>query len=525
VRSDAPLFSLLRTGVPEITVYGEVVVTQDRRVLFQTSDALGEYPARSLLKPFQFLATGLVEPDLKPWHVTAMGSVSATEEQVRTIRQWFENDRSILMELNKVPASFPMDEKNRVHLKESRQGPEQWYHTCLCKHAAILEACRKNNWPTDSYLESTHPFHQQLTQKLAQWLGSRDRSHVIDGCGLPSPVFVTSELATLFENLIRAAPNSAEWIVANAMMTNAEWIGGPKRVDTRHMLANPGRLVAKEGADGLWGLGAMAKGSVNGPVGILVKISAGFYPELAALAVAPILQALGLKPSADVPRGQEIRYHFEPMFRRRARTWDLSPVVNESIAVWPGDVGYERIVSLDTDTGNHLTRSAVKTTLHVGTHAEGLNHFEAKVSGIDQAVLDRYWGPCQVIRVEKAENTSITVSDIESRVLLAKRILFATGTFPDPIRFNEDFVSLSVELIEWLGERGVLLVGIDTPSIDPFSSKTLSAHKATTAFKMGILEGLVLTDVAEGVYDLSAIPLKWEKDDASPVRVALRELR
>jgi arylformamidase len=105
-------------------------------------------------------------------------------------------------------------------------------------------------------------------------------------------------------------------------------------------------------------------------------------------------------------------------------------------------------------------------------------------------------------------------------------VLFKTGSFPDPERFDADFVAFSPELIAWLLERGVVLVGIDTPSVDPFSSKTLPSHHGTRSGPgMAILEGLELTGVEPGCYELCALPLRIEGADASPVRAALWPLR
>ena len=101
-------------------------------------------------------------------------------------------------------------------------------------------------------------------------------------------------------------------------------------------------------------------------------------------------------------------------------------------------------------------------------------------------------------------------------------MLLATGTFPDPHVFNEDFAALAPELIIVLARAGVRLIGVDTPSIDPFASEDLPAHHTVLAHDLAILEGLVLTDVPEGVYELIALPLKLVGFDASPVRAVLR---
>jgi arylformamidase len=105
-----------------------------------------------------------------------------------------------------------------------------------------------------------------------------------------------------------------------------------------------------------------------------------------------------------------------------------------------------------------------------------------------------------------------------------ERVLLRTGTFPDTDHFREDFAALSPELVDHLHNCGVRLIGIDTPSVDPFDSKELPAHKRFLEHDMAILEGLVLSGVPEGRYELIALPLRLVGFDASPVRAILRTL-
>ena len=94
-------------------------------------------------------------------------------------------------------------------------------------------------------------------------------------------------------------------------------------------------------------------------------------------------------------------------------------------------------------------------------------------------------------------------------------------SYPDSRKFNPDFNALSKDLIEYLVERGVRLIGIDTPSFDPFDSKDLPAHHATISSRLALLEGIDLSEVEPGSYTLISLPLKIEKGDGSPVRAVL----
>ncbi|HEX9795070.1 MAG TPA: cyclase family protein [Planctomycetota bacterium] len=202
------------------------------------------------------------------------------------------------------------------------------------------------------------------------------------------------------------------------------------------------------------------------------------------------------------------------------RLIDISPLVSARIAVWPGDVPYGRQVSLAIAAGANIDLSAITTTVHVGAHADAPSHYVAGGEDIAGRALDRYFGPCQVMRVELPRGARIRPEHLPGPIE-APRLLLHTGSFPDPADFNEDFNSFAPELVAFANERGVQLVGIDTPSIDPFADKVLKSHAAVAARDMAVLEGLVLAHVPSGRYTLVALPLRLEGADASPVRAAL----
>ncbi|MCB1044615.1 MAG: cyclase family protein [Acidobacteria bacterium] len=200
--------------------------------------------------------------------------------------------------------------------------------------------------------------------------------------------------------------------------------------------------------------------------------------------------------------------------------YDITPPVTSDLGVFPGDVPYRRQISLDFNKGDHLLLSSIESTLHLGAHADGPNHYDPKGTGIGERQLDPYLGSCQVIRVHIAQGTRVMPEDVKTPIT-EKRVLIDTGSFPNPDRWNSDFCALSPEWVDQLGAKGVLLVGIDTPSIDPESAKVLLSHHAVAKHRMAILEGLVLKRVPEGVYTLCAPPLKLMEADASPVRALL----
>jgi arylformamidase len=199
---------------------------------------------------------------------------------------------------------------------------------------------------------------------------------------------------------------------------------------------------------------------------------------------------------------------------------DISPPLHPGIAVWPGDTPMSRQVLVDFEGGGNLELSTLRSTVHLGAHADAPSHYAAGAPDIAGRALDRYYGPCQVVVVDVARGARIQPEDLRVDIT-APRVLLRTGTSPNPDAFNEDFAALSPALVAHLHERGVHLIGIDTPSVDPFSSKALESHQAIAERDMAVLEGLVLSHVDPGPYTLVALPLRLVGFDASPVRAAL----
>lgn len=205
----------------------------------------------------------------------------------------------------------------------------------------------------------------------------------------------------------------------------------------------------------------------------------------------------------------------------KAILFDISPEISPELAVFPGDTVFSRNVLMDCQKGDHIGLSSFTTTPHLGAHVDAPNHYHARGVGISERSLDYYYGTCQVIEVNIPRHHRISVADLQGKKITAERVLFKTNSFPDPNHWNKDFNSLSPELVDELVKNKVILVGIDTPSIDLSEDKVLSSHLKVFEHDLAILEGIVLTDVPEGHYTLCALPLKMKGMDASPVRAVL----
>ncbi|MFH0981495.1 MAG: cyclase family protein [Planctomycetota bacterium] len=201
--------------------------------------------------------------------------------------------------------------------------------------------------------------------------------------------------------------------------------------------------------------------------------------------------------------------------------YDITPPLSELLKVWPGDAPLKREIHTDIKAGDEVTSSALHATAHLGAHADAPSHVGRYGRSIDLQSLELYLGPCQVICVPGRPGESIT-SVLVQQPIRAPRVLFATGTYPDPTVFNEDFAAFAPELIDWLHAQRVRLVGIDTPSLDLYAAHDLPVHHRLVRYDMAGLEGLRLEGIPEGLYELIALPLKLVGFDASPVRAILR---
>ena len=206
------------------------------------------------------------------------------------------------------------------------------------------------------------------------------------------------------------------------------------------------------------------------------------------------------------------------------RLWDISQRLGARTPLWPGepDLLVKRNVELGPDCPVNI--GELRTPLHAGTHADAPLHYSNQ--GVDSAgsSLEAYIGPCVVTDVRHA-GERVEVADCDWDALSgATRVLFRTyERFPHDV-WDENFKAIAPEVVALLRDAGSVLIGVDTPSLDPQTSKTMDAHHEVLAGDMRILEGLVLDHVPAGKYELIALPLALEGADASPVRAILREI-
>ena len=207
------------------------------------------------------------------------------------------------------------------------------------------------------------------------------------------------------------------------------------------------------------------------------------------------------------------------------RLWDISPPVHAHSPVFPGDARYEQRWAATIAPGCPVNVSTITLSPHTGAHADAPLHYDAEGATVGALDLSPFLGPCRVIHAIGV-SPLVEWQHLEHAIdaQLPPRVLVRTYLRMPIDRFDDALPAYAPQTIERLADRGVLLVGIDSASIDPAPSKSLDSHQVIRRRGLRVLENLVLDDVPEGDYELIALPLKLITADASPVRAVLRAL-
>lgn len=204
--------------------------------------------------------------------------------------------------------------------------------------------------------------------------------------------------------------------------------------------------------------------------------------------------------------------------------WDISAPVHAGSPVFPGDTPYSQQWCATLAPGCPVNVSAITLSPHVGSHADAPLHYDAQGAAIGAVALDAFIGPCRVVHAIGAGPLITWEHIAHAAHHLPPRVLVRTYERMPVDRWDGHLAAYAPETVERLADLGVVLIGIDTASIDPAESKTLDSHQVIRRRNLRVLENLVLDAVPEGDYELIALPLKLTTADASPVRAVLRAL-
>ena len=203
--------------------------------------------------------------------------------------------------------------------------------------------------------------------------------------------------------------------------------------------------------------------------------------------------------------------------------WDISPAVHAGTPVFPGDTPYRQQWCATIAPGCPVNVSAITLSPHVGAHADAPLHYDAGGAAIGELPLAPFLGPCRVVHaigcgpLVEWHHLAHALADLPPRLLVRT-------CAKAPTQWDAQLTGYAPDTIERLADLSVLLVGIDSASIDPADSKTLDGHQVVRRRGLRVLENLVLDAVPEGDYELIALPLRLTTADASPVRAVLRSL-
>jgi arylformamidase len=204
---------------------------------------------------------------------------------------------------------------------------------------------------------------------------------------------------------------------------------------------------------------------------------------------------------------------------------DVSLPVRSGMPVWPGDprVVVERTKSLER--GDEFNLTECHFSAHTGTHLDAPSHFLPSGAAIDELPLDAVLGPCLVVRIQ--DPAAVRVAELPARLRPGSRVLFQTDNSFKYIKldkFVENFVYISKEAAVVLAAARVRTVGIDYLSVGGFHRDLVTTHQVLLAAGIWIIEGLNLSAVEPGEYELACLPLKLVGADGAPARAALRRI-
>jgi arylformamidase len=201
---------------------------------------------------------------------------------------------------------------------------------------------------------------------------------------------------------------------------------------------------------------------------------------------------------------------------------DVTVPIRGGMVHWPGNPEVLVAQTEHLRRGDVATVSSLSLGVHTGTHVDAPVHFILDGAGVDSLPIDRLIGLARVLDMD--ELGRIRPDDLEDRDIRAgERILFKTrnSRFWRDDDFRPDYTCLTPEGARWLVERGVRTVGIDYLSVAPMDEAP-ETHQPLLAAGICVIEGLDLSSVDPGLYDLVCLPLRLEGLDGAPARVVLR---
>jgi arylformamidase len=201
---------------------------------------------------------------------------------------------------------------------------------------------------------------------------------------------------------------------------------------------------------------------------------------------------------------------------------DISSEVRVGTPEWPGDAPFECGWTMRIADGATVNLSRVGGSPHVGTHADAPLHVHDGWPATDLLPLEAFLGDALVLDVSDAPAGPLSLDMGDARLAGVERLLLRTGRGIAGGSFPVEWPVLDPRSAAALAERGLRLLGVDSPSVDGRHSTQLEVHHALFAGGAYVLENLDLRGVPDGRYELIALPQRLIGLDAAPVRAVLR---
>jgi arylformamidase len=206
--------------------------------------------------------------------------------------------------------------------------------------------------------------------------------------------------------------------------------------------------------------------------------------------------------------------------------FDVSVPLRNGMVHWPGDLPFERSLTLAIPKGDVCNLSQFSGSAHIGTHMDAPRHFIDGAATIETLPLDAVIGPARVIDIHDEE--CIRIDELEPhRIVEGERLLFKTVNSErvwNTDQFQEKYVYIPESTARYLAARGVRTVGVDYLSVGAFHGDGPEAHRAMLGAGIWIIEGLNLQSVEPGNYELICLPVKMVGSDGAPARAVLRPM-
>lgn len=278
-----PLVDYRRNGVSENTVHGAIAWYSGAKPLHSFGGNVLCY-GRSMMKPFYIKAFADELSDCN-WKQKAISVAShnGTAEHVDAAQSLLSEGEWGLMQ---TPLDLPL-----VQFGRQVRRPRRWFNNSSGHHAAILRGCRLKGWNRAGYTLPSHPVFKAYMEVVNRYLGEEFTPLRVarDGDGLPTVAMTVNELARCYAGL---AKNKDEDWIWESMVREPDLVGGYNRLDTTVMKSCEGRVIAKEGADGLLGL-AIDHPDFKDGLGVVIKIAHGWNPQATWYVARGILGVLG----------------------------------------------------------------------------------------------------------------------------------------------------------------------------------------------------------------------------------------